>query len=204
MIRFIKHRVNEISEISKLESSWGAEIDLRSSVAKPGSIHLAHDPWIEGDSLEDWILEFKDKEISGPLILNTKEDGLEERALEILGKFSLANEFFFLDTTIPSLVKWTREKSFRNFALRYSAYETTGFEKGAKLDVEWAWIDCFDGIPLSKDRLQELVGKYKLCLVSPELQGRPIETAKNFLDIAKLCTAICTKDPQHWQNLGLK
>lgn len=39
--------------------------------------------------------------------------------------------------------------------------------------VDWIWVDCFSKIPIGKNEADELKSLgYKLCLVSPELEGR--------------------------------
>ncbi|MFP3701641.1 hypothetical protein SB758_39825, partial [Burkholderia sp. SIMBA_013] len=39
--------------------------------------------------------------------------------------------------------------------------------------VEWIWVDCFTRFPLDRAPAQRLKDAgFKLCLVSPELQGR--------------------------------
>jgi hypothetical protein len=70
--------------------------------------------------------------------------------------------------------------------------------------VEWVWVDCFTRFPLTTEsagRLQR--AGFKLCLVSPELQGRPAETEipqmralLGSLGIA--AEAVCTKRPDLW------
>lgn len=63
--------------------------------------------------------------------------------------------------------------------------------------VEWIWIDCFRKIPIGKaeaDELKEL--GYKLCFVSPELEGRDedIEVYKQQIaDMGIEMDAVCTK-----------
>lgn len=63
--------------------------------------------------------------------------------------------------------------------------------------VEWIWVDCFSKIPIGKTEAEELkkLG-YKLCLVSPELEGRDEDIEKYKSEIEKIgieFDAICTK-----------
>jgi hypothetical protein len=70
------------------------------------------------------------------------------------------------------------------------------------------WVDCFTQFPLSHDdakRLQD--AGFKLCLVSPELQGRNAETeipmlAKLLADRNIIAEAVCTKRPDLWETLA--
>ena len=107
---FIKHRANKIIDLEGVLPEWGVEIDLRCvSVDAPGCLHLSHDPWVRGEDFSAWIDAFLEKKIKGPIILNTKEDGLEQTCINILNEAGIQN-FFFLDTTFPTLVQWTATK----------------------------------------------------------------------------------------------
>ena len=50
--------------------------------------------------------------------MNTKEDGLEQTCINLLTNAGIQN-FFFLDTAIPSLVQWSQKK--RKAALPYAS-----------------------------------------------------------------------------------
>ncbi len=196
MTVMIKHRVNRISDIGSLQPEWGAEIDLRSCVDRTGSLHLSHDPWTQGDPFEQWLEAFS-KKSSGPVIINTKEDGLEARAVELLNRVGFSN-FFFLDTALPTLIRWTMEKNSSFFAVRISAYESvTGIEPFIGR-AEWAWLDCFGGIPLDAETVIKAKKDFKICLVSPELQGVEVGRISEFKNIYPLADAICTKSPESW------
>lgn len=192
----IKHRINCISDLASVASEWGVEIDLRSDLSKPGRLHLSHDPWSQGDDFEAWLDEYCRLKISGPLILNTKEDGLEERVIKLLKERALEN-FFFLDTTVPTLARWTLRERERRFAVRLSRLEPVASVQGFVKDVDWIWLDCFGGephVPAELDRLRESL---KVCLVSPELQGAP-ERLDEFTKLAARVDAVCTKFPERY------
>ena len=63
--------------------------------------------------------------------------------------------------------------------------------------IDWAWVDCFSKIPIGKKEYDELKDLgYKLCFVSPELEGRDqdIERYAEQLRAAGMgFDAICTK-----------
>lgn len=179
--------------------AWGAEIDIRSKDRE--TLYLAHDPFVPGDDLDLWLTEFKRREIKGPLILNTKEDGLESACLERLNAHKIDN-FFFLDTTIPSLAKWTMVKNQRQFAVRFSRYEPLSAVMAFAGKATWVWVDCFNGLPPNPRDLAELKSAFRLCLVSPELQvGWSPDLSKKieaFLPLCAMIDAICTKSPELW------
>lgn len=195
-IHQIKHRVNQIEKLQDHLVSWGAEIDLRSDVTEPKKIHLSHDAWVKGDDFEKWLEVFKSKKIQGTLILNTKEDGLEERCLELMTAKSLDN-FFFLDTTIPTLVHLGKKYK-KYFAVRYSSYENLELCVALKEHATWAWVDCFNRQPVTVAEVLALKqAGFKVCLVSPELQGGQQSDKMNFKDLIAVSDAICTKFPNN-------
>jgi hypothetical protein len=191
----IRHRVNAIRELEKGDPSWGAEIDLRSDVSSPGKIHLSHDPWVLGSDFEEWISAARRVGIRGPIILNTKEDGLEARAAELMRKGGL-DQFFFLDTAIPTLAK--ADLSLGEFAVRFSRYEPVEFVEQFAGKATWLWVDCFDGVPVLPQDLAPLAKGFKVCLVSPELQGKPVAEIERFGKLLPYAAAVCTKDPKQW------
>jgi hypothetical protein len=73
---YIQHRINTLEQLEDLNPEFGAEIDLRSDPMS-GELYLHHDAFVKGVSFSDWIALFAKRGIRGPLILNTKEDGLE-------------------------------------------------------------------------------------------------------------------------------
>ncbi len=201
MTQFILHRTNTIESLNIVEPQWGVEIDLRSSMYEKNEIILSHDPWTPGDHFNDWLITFKNKGIYGPLILNTKEDGLEKTIIEILNKLNIDN-YFFLDTAVPTLVKWTSHNNFNKFAVRISKYEPVEFTLQFADRVQWVWVDCFDGTPFSIETLRKIKNKFKICMVSPELQGQPLESIVTFKEYLGIADAICTKSPKSWLNFS--
>jgi hypothetical protein len=188
--------VNTSKELSSVPSKHGAEIDLRVS---DGEIILAHDPFESGESFEDWLEEFR----HSTLILNVKEDGLESRIAEILESKGIEN-YFFLDQPFPTLRKSALEN--RPVALRLSEHENP-IEIG-DLQIKWIWLDSFSGnwryIAKHADWLKN--GTFKLCIVSPELQGRSPGSessviAETFQKSNLKIDAVCTKTPEIWEML---
>ncbi|RYZ85913.1 MAG: hypothetical protein EOP04_14970 [Proteobacteria bacterium] len=194
----MKHRCNTISDLDFLDRTWGVEIDLRSELASAGKLHLSHDAWIRGEDFERWLSVYSTRKQEGPLILNTKEDGLESRILELVRNAGIKN-YFFLDTALPTLIKWSTRENLRAFAVRWSNYEPAEFvQKFAGL-CDWVWVDCFGGVAPPETVVRELTSAFKVCLVSPELQTGDAAMISEFLSLKKIgLAAVCTKQPQAW------
>ncbi len=197
---YIRHRVNSVDELQTVDPAHGIEIDLRSDVGRAGAIHLAHDPWVLGQDFDSWLDAFVARKIGGPLILNTKEDALEERATEVLQKRGVQS-YFFLDTALPTLVRWSAAGKGKPFAVRISACEPVEAIAAFRGKVGWAWVDCFGGKPLAATEVARLKSDFRICLVSPELQKQPLETIANFRELHALADAVCTKSPKTWTDL---
>jgi hypothetical protein len=70
------------------------------------------------------------------------------------------------------------------------------------------WVDCFTRFPLDNDDASRLrAAGFKLCLVSPELQGRDAgleipQLAALLQERQILADAVCTKRPDLWQTVA--
>src|SRR5688572_3880745 len=195
MPSYIKHRINKLSELHELGPGLGAEIDLRTY---QDEIILRHDPFGTGDRLEDYLKVWASKKDRGTLILNTKEDQLEPKALELLKREKIT-DFFFLDTSLPSTVKLAIKEKMPKLAIRVSDYEPVEAAMKFAGRANWIWLDCFSGKPPTAATLSALNGIFRLCLVSPELHAFPPETRGEFYKIAREVDAVCTKDPDGWK-----
>jgi flagellar assembly factor FliW len=198
-MKLIKHRVNSVKELSSLNKNFGVEIDLRAG-ERVGEIKLTHDPWSSGDDFGHWLKSYSEKNISGPIILNTKDDGLEQQILLQLNKNAI-NDFFFLDTTLPTLFKLIQSGKISpdNLAVRLSVIEPLEFVKLFRNKVKWVWVDCFEGKKVPINWLQDLKNDFKFCLVSPELQMLPdSQIAEHKKYFNQYADAVCTKYPEKW------
>ena len=83
----IKHRVNNSKDLKKLNPEYGVEVDLRSN---NNNIYLHHDPFKKGELFSKWIKKFNHRLI----VLNVKEEGLENNILKILKTNKVQNFFF--------------------------------------------------------------------------------------------------------------
>jgi hypothetical protein len=193
-MKIYKHRVNSKSALETVEPTFGVEIDLRT---KSDALILAHDAFTQGELFEDWLSAWRGQ----PLILNVKEDALEEKILEILNQHGVT-DFFFLDQSYPSIRRMI-SIGITKVATRVSDYEdvATALKSGS----DWVWLDSFSG---SWEYLMEATkaieeNGQKSCLVSPELQrldsGAELEGLKTLIRESELpIDAVCTKKPESW------
>lgn len=193
----IQHRINELNKLKSVDERYGCEIDLRSIDNK---IVLSHEPFTDGCEFETWIERYH----HSTLILNVKEDGLEQRIMNILAEYH-KTDFFFLDQTTPATISMVRN-GFSQFAIRVSEYETIQSAMKFVGKADWVWIDSFYPFSHNLDDLVTLSDNgFKLCIVSPELQSRPHE--HEIFEIRRLTKkyslvvdAVCTKYPALWED----
>lgn len=198
-MKLISHRRNTIQDLVATPTQYGIEMDVRSFGDK---LIIHHDPFVPGESFDDWIAEYR----HGTLILNVKEEGLESRLIAIMKERGI-EDYFFLDQSFPFLVKWAKAGVHRA-AVRVSEFEAVETALTLAGKVDWVWVDCFTNFPLSQaDATRLRQAGFKLCLVSPELQGRNAET-----EIPQLihllaerniqAEAVCTKRPDLWEEFA--
>ncbi len=189
-MEFIAHRINKKEELKKLSKEYGVEIDLRDNI--DGTIYINHDPFILGENFEDYLKEYN----HGTMILNIKSERIELKILELLKKYNIKN-YFFLDSSFP-MIKLLSDKGEKNIALRYSEYEGLDTLEEMQGKVDWVWVDCFNKLPIDNEIYKKIRNMgYKLCLVSPELQGQPERLklyAKQIEGEKIKFDAICTKE----------
>lgn len=196
-LQFIRHRINTASELLKVDPAHGVEIDIRSDVDQPGRLHLSHDPWQKGEDFEHWLSVYATRRHAGPIAVNTKEDLLEDAVLEALRRFKVTS-FFFVDTPLPTLVRRCWQQNEPHFAVRLSLVEKSDQVSAFEGKADWVWVDCFDRKPVGVEEVERLAGKFKICLVSPELHGGCALDIEPFRSLLPYADAICTKDPSQW------
>lgn len=198
-MKLISHRRNTRQELNSTDGKYGIEVDIRSC---GNELIIHHDPCVRGESFDEWIADYR----HGTLILNVKEEGLEARLIALM-KDKGIEDYFFLDQSFPFLIKWSKAGE-RRCAVRVSEFESIETAMTLAGKVDWVWVDCFTKFPLSHDdarRLQD--AGFRLCLVSPELQGRNAETeipllAKLLAERNIVAEAVCTKRPDLWETLA--
>ena len=191
-----KHRVNTIKELCLLPKHYGLEVDIRSN---KGELIIDHDPFSDkSTSFSEWIVHYNHK----GLILNVKEDGLESHIQKELEKYNIL-DYFYLDQSFPQVYNLSSAGN-HHCSLRISEFESIETVISMQNKIEWVWVDYFTHFPLSKNQVELLKNKgFKLCVVSPELQGYDHNICCKLID--KLndeqisIEAVCTKFPEEWR-----
>jgi hypothetical protein len=192
-MQVVRHRINRISELKKLGAGLGAEIDIRS---RGGRLILNHEPHANGDSLNAFLDVYAAQRRGRLLILNPKEDGLESEILKQLRRRKIEN-YFFLDLTIPTTVRLSKQRE-KRLAIRVSEFEPLEFALRFKNRASWIWLDCFSGQPPAVSLAKRLSRHFRICLVSPELEGYSEARIDQFRRLTAVADAVCTKFPDRW------
>ena len=191
----IAHRINTAEQLRALPIKYGVEVDIRS---KGPRLTIHHDPFAHGEDFEEWIKGYK----HGMLILNVKEEGLENQLLGIMEQYAI-QDFFFLDQSFPFLIK-TAGRGEKRCAVRVSEFESLDTALSLAGQVDWIWVDCFTIMPLTNSTARTLKeADFKLCFVSPELQGRLdpehiLEFKNDLVTKGIEPDAVCTKFLNIW------
>lgn len=187
----IQHRVNKRKDLSVVPAHYGIEIDLRDSGA---DICCAHDPFSSGEPLCHVLGAYS----HALAIFNVKADGLEQRIIR-LAREAGVQSYFFLDCANPTLVNLVRQ-GLKTVAVRYSEYEPIEFALAFAGKAEWVWVDCFSTLPIDSVSHKQLRRWFKICIVSPELQGHPRERIAEYKKILRELPvdAVCTDFPEDW------
>jgi len=185
---FIAHRINTRAELAQVPHHFGVEIDVRDHGNR---LILQHDPFSDGEDLETYLSAYRHAHI----ILNIKSERIEHRVLELIRRFKITN-YFFLDSTFP-MIHMLSNQGERNIAVRFSEFEGLDTVLAMRGKIDWVWVDCFTRLPITAESYGILKhAGFKLCLVSPELQGRlqDIKLYRSILTKNKIdFDAICTK-----------
>ena len=188
-MEYIAHRINTKEELCQLPHEYGVELDLRDDLN--GRIYIQHNPFEPGEDFEEYLKEYH----HGTMILNVKSERIEHRILELIKNYDVKS-YFFLDSTFP-MIKLLSDMGERNIALRFSEYEGIDTLEAMQGKVDWVWVDTFTKLPLNHEIATKIKKMgYKLCLVSPELQGQPekISVYREQIKKEKInFDAICTK-----------
>lgn len=196
-IKFFRHRINTVDELSGVDNEHGIEVDVRFD-PNNGRIYLDHDAKKPRVYLSELLLCCA----VSPVIVNVKEDGLEKLIVDDFLS-SGRSDFIFLDQPIPSLRKNAKLLGAQSM-LRISSIEP--FIPGNKLYEygNWFWVDSFEPNFVTSTLLKKLMLEdKKICFVSPELQNRwdvsEIDQIKHEIETANLESfAVCTKKPDWW------
>jgi len=148
---------------------YGIETDLRDF---HGRIVISHDPPLEaGIYFEDLLVLHEQIDKSTSLALNVKSDGLQLALSPIIKSTGLIDYFLF-DMAIPDAIQHMRS-GFSCFT-RQSEYEASPSFYELALGV---WMDEFDSHWIDNQMILDHIHNNKrICIVSPELHGRPHES----------------------------
>lgn len=164
-------RRNSLEAIrTALEQGYGFESDVRDYMGKMVISHNVADASCEdAEKVFRWLHEFGDKYC---FAINIKADGLKDIIKGYIRKYKISNYFLF-DMSIPQMVEfcdaglrfYTRQSEIEPFPNMYD-------------DAVGIWIDGFWSTEwITEKLLREHVANGKeICLVSPDLHGRPYET----------------------------
>ena len=193
-MEIIAHRINSINKLKNLNVNLGVEVDIRSNEK---NLIICHDPFSDYINFNDWLSFYN----HGTLILNVKENGLEEELLKTMQFFKKKN-FFILDQSFPYLINTIKDGE-KRCAVRLSEYESINTVLSLKDKLSWVWIDFFTKFPVDFE-IYKILKKhnFKLCIVSPELQGHPSSKCldlKNYIKSNEMYfDAVCTKKIKFW------
>ena len=84
---YIAHRINSISQLKKLNSDYGIEIDIRDDKK---DLVVVHDPFKKGVKLNHYLKHYNHKLI----IANIKSERIEDDVIKMFKKFNINNFFF--------------------------------------------------------------------------------------------------------------
>ena len=193
-MQIIQHRRNTINLVKSTLNKYGIEVDIRSLGY---DLIVQHEPYLPGVKFSEWLKYYDHKF----LIINLKEEGLEEKVLDYLEKYKIKS-FFFLDQSYPSIVNLA-SSGIKNCAIRVSEFESIETALNFKNKVNWIWVDTYTKLSLDIYEYKKLKSaNFKLCLVSPEINRMNKFDIKEIKDIIEernfKFDAVCTKFPEKW------
>ena len=129
------------------------------------------------------------------MILNIKSERIEHEVLTLMEKYQI-RDYFFLDSSFP-MIKLLTDMGVKQVALRFSELEGLDTIRNMAGRAQWVWVECFTKIPIDRESFKELKALgYKLCFVSPELEGQEEKLAeyKEYIrEQGIVFDAVCTK-----------
>lgn len=192
-MHYIAHRINTAQQLAAVPTQYGVELDLRDRGER---LILQHDPFADGEDFSTYLQQYR----HGTLILNIKSERIEHRVLDAVRAAGIT-DYFFLDSSFPMIRTLVKGGEHR-IAVRFSEYEPVESALALAGQVDWVWVDCFQKLPFDDRTYGLLKPHFKLCAVSPELQGRDVSTIAEYRrQLADYpVDAVCTKRPDLWQH----
>lgn len=154
--------------VRSFAEGFGTETDLRDRMWE---LVISHDPPGPGAMPAEQLLRLHDRHGSGlPLALNIKADGLHDQVEELVRHHGL-KDYFLFDMSVPDMRGYLK-RGLRVFTRQSEAEPQPAFyEQAAGI-----WIDAFESDWLREETLAgHLAAGKEVCIVSPELHGRPVE-----------------------------
>lgn len=146
----------------------GTETDLRD---RNGELVVSHDPAL-ADALpaEAFFAAYSQHNQELPLALNIKSDGLQKMLEAALLKHRIQNYFVF-DMSVPDMISYIKH-GLRVFT-RQSDHEP---DPVLYEHSQGVWLDGFNTDWVNEATIEKhLKNGKQVCLVSPDLHGRPFE-----------------------------
>jgi hypothetical protein len=192
-----RSEMNSLRALSAaVDEGFGLEFDLRDF---KGELVVSHDPPRSKGLTFRRLLEkisSKVRENDLTLAINIKSDGLENPTARLIENYSLSENCFVFDMSVPSMLQFLRLQD--KYGVRVAA-RISEFEGDPVLadDCEFFWVDCFkkDWIPGAVPGDRGLRRKTPI-FVSPELHGRSHRAAWSKLKGMKRRFGLCTDHPQ--------
>lgn len=175
-----------------LEHGFGIETDLRNTNEQ---IVISHDlPANDAITLDEFLEMCKPFGNNIPLALNIKADGLQKPVEAAIEKYNLTKAFAF-DMSVPDTLGYAALQI--PFYTRCSEYEVTPVFLGEATGV---WLDAFHSEWYDMAKIQVLFEAVEnVCVVSPELHGRPWENLWNKIQDTGISShpgfSLCTDYP---------
>ncbi|MDD2367944.1 MAG: hypothetical protein PHQ90_01500 [Sulfuricurvum sp.] len=144
---------------------FGTETDIRDY---KGELVISHDIANENCiSVFNFLEIYMSYNLSVPLALNIKADGLQTKLKELLDHFKITNYFVF-DMSVPDSLGYIKQGI--NTFTRQSEYEK---EQPFYEEACGVWLDEFHTHWITKEIIENhLKNKKQICIVSPDLHKR--------------------------------
>lgn len=183
----VMHRVNSIDGLKNIRNEFGIEVDLRYS---GNELILHHDPFADGERLEDFLSHYAHKFI----ILDIKSEGTERRVIEAVERAGI-RDYFLLNVNFPVIVKLAKS-GFSKMSVRFSEFESVETCLALKGKADFVWAESFEKFTLPSV-YEKLARHFKISLVSPELYGRN-EIDEYRKQLPGDIHSVCTDYPEKW------
>jgi glycerophosphoryl diester phosphodiesterase len=174
-----------------VRSGFGTETDVRD---RAGRLILSHDPPVGNEMAWQNVIDaFAGQGLT--LAVNVKADGLSALLSDAFAGTGI--DWFAFDMSGPETYRYA--KAGIPFFARHSDIEPEPilYDQAAGI-----WLDAFESIWFDSQTIERHVARGKrVCIVSPELHGRPHEALWTWLKVAQLPDQVmlCTDLPEEAQ-----